>query len=132
VAVYREGPGDLGVIHSLLRKGVDGAEELVRLLSHAFLGSSAVQTEVRQPLEMHGWSRNQIQDFGVLLEHPKNNVPQILHEVETVRNLHGMRNCPPRRFGVLTTTIPAHHFYTRMLSEPGGESVRTPVRQDVY
>jgi hypothetical protein len=82
---------------------------------------------------MHGWSRNQIQDFGVLLEHPKNNVPQILQEVETVRNLDGMRSCPPRRFGVLATTIPAHHhFHTRMLPEPVGESIRTPVSQDVY
>jgi hypothetical protein len=81
---------------------------------------------------MWGRSRNQIQDFGVLLEHPKNNVPQILQEVETVRNLHGMRSCPLRRFGVLATTIPAHHFHTRMLPEPLGESIRTPVRQDVY
>jgi len=68
----------------------------------------------------------------VLLEHPKNNVSQIFQEVEPIRNLHGMRSCPPRRFGVLAATVPAHHLYSRMLPEPVGESVRTPVGQDVY
>jgi len=53
----------------------------------------------------------------VLLEHPKNNVSQVLQQMEAIRNLHGMRRCPPRRFGVLATTIPAHHLYSRMLRE---------------
>ena len=112
--------------------GPEPSRSALRLLSHAFLRSSAVQTEVRQPLEMHGWSRNQIQDFGVVLEHPKNNVPEVLQKVETVRNLHGVRSCPPRRFGVLATTIPAHYLHPRMLPEPMGESVRAAVRQDIH
>jgi hypothetical protein len=81
---------------------------------------------------MHGWSRNQIQDFGVLLEHPKNNVPQILQEVKTVRNLHGMRSSPPRRFGVLPAAIPAYYLHTWMLPKPSGEGVRAPVGQNVH
>src|SRR3712207_8348569 len=50
---------------------------------------------------------NQIQDFGVLLEHPKNNVPQILQEMEAIRNLYSTRSCPACCFGVLAATIPA-------------------------
>jgi hypothetical protein len=66
---------------------MDGVEKLVRLFSGALFGGLAVQAEVRQPLEMHGRSRNQIQNFGVLLKHPKNNVSQILQEMEAIRNL---------------------------------------------
>ena len=49
MAMYPEGSGDLGVLHAFLRKGVDRFEELLRLLSRAFLRSFAVQAEVRQP-----------------------------------------------------------------------------------
>jgi len=52
-----------------VRKGVDRVEELPRLLPRAFLGGFAVQTEVREPLKMHGRSRNEVQNVGVLPEH---------------------------------------------------------------
>ena len=68
----------------------------------------------------------------MLLEHPKNNVPQILQEVKTVRNLHGIRSSPPRRFSVLPAAIPAYYLHPRMLPKPSGEGVRAPVGQDVH
>ena len=106
-------PGYPGVLHALLRKGVDGAEELAHLLSRAFFGGLAVQTEVRQPLKMHGRSRDEIQNLCVLLEHPQNHISQVLQEVETVRNLHELEELlfcaasaysPPR--SLLTTSTP--------------------------
>src|SRR5918995_1369614 len=81
---------------------------------------------------MPGRSRNQIQDFGVLLEHPKNNVPQILQEVKPVRTLHGMRSSPPPRFGVPPAAIPTYYLHTWMLHKPFGEGVRAPVGQNVH
>jgi hypothetical protein len=57
---------------------------------------------------------------------------KILQEVKTVRNLHGMRNSPQRRFGVLPTAIPAYYLHTWMLHKPSGEGVRAPVGQDVH
>src|SRR3712207_1352302 len=84
VAMYPEGPSDPGVLHAFLRKAVDGAEELVCLLSRAFLRSSAVQAQVRQPLEMYGRSRNEVQDLGMLPEYPEDYVPQVLQEMEAV------------------------------------------------
>jgi hypothetical protein len=66
---------------------MDGVEKLVRLFSSALFGGLAVQAKVRQPLEMHGRSRNQIQNLLMLPEHPKNNVSQILQEMEAICNL---------------------------------------------
>ena len=37
VAMYAEGTGNLGILHALLREGVDGFEELLCLLSRALL-----------------------------------------------------------------------------------------------
>ena len=68
----------------------------------------------------------------MVLEHPKNNVSQILQEMETVRNLHGIGCGSTCGLCILAATIPAHYLNTRMLPEPVGESIRTPVRQDVY
>ena len=68
----------------------------------------------------------------MLPEYPKNNIPQILQEVETVGNLHDVRSGPPSRFGVLSATVPAHHLHPRMLRKPPGEGVRTPVGQNVH
>src|SRR3982751_5092150 len=109
-------------------------EKLVRLFSGTCFRGLAVQAEVRQSLEIHARSRNQVQDFSVLFEHSKNNVSQILQEVKTIRNLHGIRNCPPRRFRVeFAATIPAHHLYSWMLRKPVvGESVRAALGQNVY
>src|ERR1700709_265861 len=83
-------------------------------------------------MKMPRLSRTQIQDFSVLFEHPKNNVPQILQEVKTVRNLHGMRSSSSRRFGVLSAAIPAYYLPPRMLHKPFGERVRAPVGQNVH
>jgi hypothetical protein len=68
----------------------------------------------------------------VLLEHPKNIVPQILQEMKTVRNLHGMRSSLPRRFSVLPAAISAYYLHARMLHKPIGEGVCAPVGQNVH
>src|SRR5215210_5951457 len=132
VAVYSEFSGYLCILHALLRKGVDRFEELLRTLSCALLRSLAVQAEVRQSLEGVHRSWHQVQNLGVLLEHPKNNVPQILQEVETVGNLPSVRSNPPRCFSVLATTIPANNLDFRMPRKPPGEGVRTPVGQNIH
>jgi hypothetical protein len=51
----------------------------------------------------------------MVLELPKNNVPQILQEMETVRNLHGIRCGSTCGLCILAATIPAHYFDIRML-----------------
>ena len=68
----------------------------------------------------------------MLLEHPKNNISQVLQEVKTVRNLHCMGSSSSSCFGVLAAAIPAHYLHPWMLREPMGESVRAAVGQDVY
>jgi hypothetical protein len=79
------------------------------------------------------WARNELQNFDMLPEYPKYDVPQILQEVETIGNLHGVRSSPPCCFGILAAAIPAHYLHTRMLSEPTGEGVHTtPVGQNVH
>jgi hypothetical protein len=85
-------------------------------------------------LEMPRRSRNQIQDFGVLLEHPKNNVPEDSSGGENGPQppAHSTRSSPPRRFGVLPATIPAYYLHTRMLHKPFGEGARAPVGQNVH
>jgi hypothetical protein len=130
--MYPERSGDLGVLHAFRRKGVDGTEELSPLLPRAFLRSSAVQAEVRQPLEMHARSRNELQDLGVLYEYPQDYVPQVLQEMEAIGDLHGVRRRPSGGLRILTATIPAYYLHPRVFAKPAGEGVRAPVWQDVH
>ena len=76
--------------------------------------------------------RDKVQDVGVLPEHARDHVSEILQEVEAVGDLSGVRSRPPRRFGVLSATVPAHHLHTRVLPEPPGERVRASVGQNVH
>src|SRR5215208_8129559 len=68
----------------------------------------------------------------MLPERPRDHISEVLQEVEAVGNLHGVRSGSLGRFGVLSATVPAHHFYSRMLRKPPGEGVRTPVGQYVH
>jgi hypothetical protein len=126
--VYLELPGNLGVLDAPLRKGVDRVEELVRLLPRAFLRGFAVQTEVRERLKMHGRSRNEVQNVGVLPEDASDHVSQVFQEVEAVCNLRSLGSSSSGCFGILAATVPAYYLDSRVLAEPPGESVRTPVR----
>lgn len=83
-------------------------------------------------MEMVRRGRDEVQNLGVLPEYSRNHVPEVLQEVKTIGNLHGVRGGPPHRFGVLPAAIPAHHLHTRMFPEPPGEGVRAPVGQDVH
>lgn len=68
----------------------------------------------------------------MLPEHSRDHVSEVLQEVEAIGDLSGVRGGPPRRFGVLAATIPAHHLHTRVLPKPPGEGIRAPVGQHVY
>src|SRR5215207_3918372 len=81
---------------------------------------------------MYAWSRNEVQDLGVLSEYPEDYVPQVLQEMEAVGDLHGVRRRPSGGLRILTTTIPAYYLHPRVLAKPAGEGVRAPVWQDVH
>lgn len=77
-------------------------------------------------------SWHEIQNLGVLPEHPRDHVLQVLKEVEAVGDLHSARCCSTCGLGVLATTVPAHHLHPWVFREPPGKRVRAPVRQDVH
>ena len=77
-------------------------------------------------------TRYEIQNLLMVPEHPRDHVSYVLEEVEAVGDLHDVRSGSLGRFGVLSATVPAHHFYSRMLRKPSSEGVRTPVGQNVH
>jgi len=68
----------------------------------------------------------------MLPEHPRDDISQILKQMEAVGDLYGVTSGPLSRFGVLSATVPAHHLEPRMLRKSPGERIRPPVGQNVH
>src|SRR5215211_6259647 len=102
--MYPEGSGDLGVLRAFLRKGVDGFEVLLCLLSRALLRSFAVQAEVRQSSVDGSSDAERGPDLVMLPEHSRNHISEVLQEVEAVGYLHGARSDHTYGLGVLAAT----------------------------
>ena len=120
IAVYPEGPCDGGLVHYLLRQGVDGLKQgLARNLT--------VQPQPRQWRQGLTEHRNMLNDFRASVDYSNNEVFELLQRVTDRFHLDQGGSRTFDGVGVLAAAVAAYYRYARRLLELDCERLGAPV-----
>jgi hypothetical protein len=67
----------------------------------------------------------------MVFQHLSHSLSQVLRQVETICNLHGVRSATCRAIGVGTTSIPTDNLDPRSVVQPGSQGIGRPIWQQV-